>query len=178
MEHFYLGCDVSKGYADFIIINANKRIIEPAFQLDDTFDGHNCLHNILRNFFAKYPDATLFAAVESTGGLENNWLNFFYKLGQIMNIKAARLNPSGINKLYDASLTRNINDKISAKPRVLGAEYLIVFPEKVSYNTEDPYKSLKKQWIFIEMLKKQQTQLLNQLSIHIYTAFPFLVKYC
>lgn len=76
MNSFYLGCDVSKGYADFVIIDAKKNIVEPNFQLDDTFDGHNRLYDILNDFFKEYPQSTLYAAVESTGGLENNWLNF------------------------------------------------------------------------------------------------------
>ena len=175
MKKFYLGCDVSKGYGDFIIMDSEKTIIESNFQLDDTFEGHNFLHNILLDFFEKQTDAILFAAVESTGSLENNWLNLFYRLGQTMNIKATRINPLPINRLYDASLTRNVNDKISAKTI---AEYLIIFPEKLIYNQNDPYESLKKQWTFLVMLKKQKTQLLNQLSTHIYTTFPFMVKFC
>jgi transposase len=175
MNSFYLGCDISKGYADFIILDADKDIVEPVFQLDDTFDGHNSLHNILTKFFKNHPEATLFAGVESTGGLENNWLNLFYKLSSLMNIKAARVNPLGPKALLEAAMDRNINDAISA--RVI-AEYLITYPQKISYNTEDPYVSIRKQWNFIETLKKQRTQLLNQLSIQIYTSFPFLVKYC
>jgi len=46
---------------------------------------------------------------------------------------------------------RNVNDGISTKTI---AEYLIAYPEKVSYNTDDPYSSLRKQWNFTEMLKK------------------------
>jgi len=37
---------------------------------------------------------------------------------------------------------RNVNDGISTKTI---AEYLIAYPEKVSYNTDDPYSSLRKQ---------------------------------
>jgi transposase len=175
MNNFYLGCDVSKGYADFIILDSEKGIIESPFQLDDTFEGHCCLYELLDRFFKIHPDTNLYAAVESTGGLENNWLNLFHKLAEIFNIRAARVNPSAIKALYDASLTRNINDGISAQ---IIAEYLITYPEKVSYNTDDPYVTLRKQWNYIEILKKQRTQLLNQLSVHLYTALPFLVKYC
>jgi len=175
MSNYYLGCDVSKGYADFIILDSGKKIIEHVFQIDDTFDGHNSLYNLLVKFFDTYEDATLYAAVESTGGLENNWLALFYKLTGVMNIQAARLNPLCIKALYNASLTRNINDGISAKTI---AEYLIVYPEKVSYNTDDPYSTLRKQWNFTEMLKKQRTQLLNQFSILLYESFPFLIRYC
>jgi len=175
MSNYYLGCDVSKGYADFIILDSAKKIIEPVFQLDDTFEGHNQFYRFLQDFFKQYPVATLFSAVESTGGLENNWLSLFKKLSDLMDIKATRINPVGPNALHKASLKRNSNDAISAK---LIAEYLITYPEKVNYTSDDPYISLRKQWNLIEMYKKQKTQLLNQLSILLYTSMPFLVKYC
>ena len=37
MTSFYLGDDVSKGYADFLIINAKKQQVAQNFQLGDTF---------------------------------------------------------------------------------------------------------------------------------------------
>jgi hypothetical protein len=92
-----------------------------------------------------------------------------------MNLKSARINPVGPNALHKASLERNSNDAISAK---LIAEYLITYPEKVNYNADDPYVSLRKQWNLIETYKKQKTQLLNQFNILLYTSMPFLIKYC
>ena len=135
MSNYYLGCDVSKGYADFIILDSTKKIIEPVFQLDDTFEGHNQLYRFFQYFFKQYPGSTLFSAVESTGGLENNWLSLFRRLSDLMDIRSARINPVGPNALHKASLERNSNDAISAK---LIAEYLITYPEKVIYNTDDP----------------------------------------
>lgn len=175
MANYYLGCDVSKGYADFIILDSSKKIIEPVFQLDDTFEGHNQLYRFLDDFIKHHPDASLFSAVESTGGLENNWLALLKRLSDLMNIKSSRINPVGPNALHKASLERNSNDAISAK---LIAEYLIAFPEKVDYQSDDPYASLRKQWTLIEIYQKQKIQLLNQLSILLYTSMPFLVKYC
>ena len=50
MKNFYLGADVSKGYSDFMLLDAKKRRIEEDFQLDDTFDGHQKLYQtILKN---------------------------------------------------------------------------------------------------------------------------------
>jgi len=175
MLSYYLGCDVSKGYADFIILDRTKKIVEPVFQLDDTFEGHNQFCRFLQDFFKQYPGSTLFSAVESTGGLENNWLSLFRRLSDLMDIKSTRINPVGPNALHKASLERNSNDAISAK---LIAEYLITYPEKVNYNADDPYVSLRKQWNLIEMYKKQKTQLLNQFNILLYTSMPFLIKYC
>jgi hypothetical protein len=73
MKSFYLGIDVSKGYADFVIINAKKQPVVQNFQLDDTFESHSRLYAILQAFLAEHPKATLYAAMESTGGYENPW---------------------------------------------------------------------------------------------------------
>jgi transposase len=78
-----MGGDVSKGYCDFVILNSDKKIVEPNFQLDDTPHGHKILTDNLRAFFARRPQATLRIGFESTGGYENNWyhtlLNLAYK---------------------------------------------------------------------------------------------------
>jgi len=67
-----MGIDVSKGYADFMIINSKKQPVAQSFQLDDTFEGHRMLYNTLGAFLAKHDDATLFAGMESTGGYEKH----------------------------------------------------------------------------------------------------------
>ena len=63
MQRFYLGIDASKGYADFVILDANKVIVQRNFQLDDTFKGHCCLTERLRLFFKEHPEAELSAAI-------------------------------------------------------------------------------------------------------------------
>lgn len=174
MSDYFMGIDVSKGYADFIILDKRKQVCEEVFQLDDTFEGHHKLFGILEEFFKKDRDACIYAAVESTGGLENNWFNFLLGLNSIMNIKIARINPMGPVAHLKASMQRNVNDAISAR---IIAEYLISYSEKISYNFEDSYSHLRKVFNFIETLKKQKTQFTNQLSILIYTSMPFLIKY-
>jgi len=49
MESYFMGIDVSKGYADFVILDAKKNIVEPNFQLDDTFKSHCKLFDILKS---------------------------------------------------------------------------------------------------------------------------------
>jgi transposase len=73
LQPFYMGIDVSKGYADFMIIDRQKNPVIKGFQLDDTFDGHRCLYKTLEHFITEHPDASLFVGMESTGGYENNW---------------------------------------------------------------------------------------------------------
>jgi len=52
MTPFYVGIDVSKGYADFMIINAQKQPVVQGFQLDDTFEGH-----YLEPVFSRSPES-------------------------------------------------------------------------------------------------------------------------
>ncbi len=175
MQNYYLGIDVSKGYADFVIVNSKKHCVAENFQLDDTFDGHCRLYEILCGFFEKHPESILYAAVESTGGYENNWFSSLVSFHGTLNIRTARLNPLGVSANSKASLKRNVTDKISAQNV---AEYMIAHPEKVSYQQQNHLGSLRKQWSFIKMLTKQSTQLFNQLEPLIYSANPELLAYC
>lgn len=175
MQSYYLGIDVSKGYADFIILDASKKPIMPNFQLDDTFDGHCQLYNTLCEFSQEHPAAVIYAAVESTGGYENNWFSSLTKFQGTLTLNSTRLNPSGVNANSKAALNRIVTDKISAQNV---AEYMISHPEKVSYQQEDSLASLRKQWSFVRMLTKQCTQLLNQLEALLYSANPELLVFC
>lgn len=175
MKNFYLGADVSKGYSDFMLLDAKKRRIEEDFQLDDTFDGHQKLYHLLSGLCAQHPDAQIYAAVESTGGYENNWFDALVKFQSSLPLKTARLNPCGVHHNSKAGLERNITDPISAENV---AKYMIEHPENVTYQQQDPMASLRKQWSFIKMLLKQKTQLLNQLESNLYTANPEVLAYC
>lgn len=175
MNPFYLGCDVSKGYGDFVIIDAQKETLVENFQLDDTFEGHTCLYKQLESLLKKHPGAKISAGIESTGGYENNWYHTLIKFQTTLDIQTAHVNPVGITHDSKAGLQRNGTDKISARNI---AEYLIRHPETICYNKENPFASLKKQWGFISLLKKQVTQLLNQLESLLYTSNPELLVYC
>jgi transposase len=175
MNAFYMGNDASKGYGDFVILDAKKQEVEPNFQLDDTFDGHRKLYEILEKFFHNHSDCTLYAAVESTGGYEDNWYHFLVNCSLCFNIKTARLNPFAVSKHNQAGMKRNRTDKISARDI---AEYLINHPDKVSYQKFDPMAPLKSQWNYIELLNKQKVQLLNVLEKNLYRANTELVAYC
>jgi transposase len=175
MQQYYMGGDVSKGYADFVILDSTKQPVEGNFQLDDTQLGHNQLHEQLVVFFDKHPDAKLHAAVESTGGYENNWYSTLSRFQGSLNIETARLNPEGVSHNSKADLKRIITDKVSAQSI---AEYLVAHPDKVIYQQQDYWGSLRKQWSFVKMLTKQSTQLLNQLESLVYSANPEILKYC
>jgi transposase len=172
--NYYLGGDVSKGYADFVILNFEKTVIENNFQLDDTNDGHGKLYELLLDFFKKYPSAHIYASVESTGGYENNWYNFLCKCKCELQLSVARLNPVGVHHNLKASMNRNITDKISA---CAIAEYLLSHGDKIRYDSQDNYADLRKQKKYIDMLIKQKVQLGNQLEKILYSANPEILIY-
>ena len=175
MKNYYLGIDASKGYSDFIILNHKKQPMMENIQLDDTFEGHCRLYELVDGFLEDHPESMVYAAVESTGGYENNWYRCLLEFQGSLDLKSTRLNPLGVHHNSKASLNRNVTDKISAKNV---AEYIIAHPEKISYEQQDSLAGLRKQWGFVNMLTKQSTQLLNQLESLIYTANPEIVQYC
>lgn len=175
MSNYYLGIDVSKGYADFITLDSKKHVVEPNFQLDDTFEGHSQLYNFLDQCLTDHPDSTVYAAVESTGGYENNWFSSLHKFQEALNVKVARLNPKGVNHHGKADLKRIITDKVSAK---MIAEYIINYPEKISYQSEDYFYSIRRKWHFIKSLIKEKSKFLNQLESLVYNANPDILVYC
>ena len=175
MKAFYLGIDVSKGYSDFVILDFKKVPVVKGFQLDDTFEGHSRLYEILKRFLVDHPKAVLYAGVESTGGYESNWYKLLLSFNDSLNIQAARLNPSGVAYNSKADLKRNKTDKISAQSV---AEFLISHPEKVTYQVHDFLTGIRKQWGFIQILKKQCTQFRNQLQSLLYISNPELLNFC
>jgi transposase len=174
MNNYFLGCDVSKGYADFVIIDERKYVVEKNFQLDDTFNGHNQLFQILKYFIEKDSEAFLYAAVESTGGYENNWFQTFKKFSRELPVKVVRINPFAIAHSNKAAMKRVTNDRISASTI---AEYQIHHPEKLQYNQDDAYQTFKRLVTTTLMLKKTKSQFVNELETLLYVANPEIIKY-
>ncbi len=170
----YLGIDVSKGYADCTLLNQNRKILEENFQLDDTFAGHTKLFSILTKYYTADEHVIFHAGVESTGGYENNWYNSLMNFQKDLPVKVARLNPLGVHYSNKADLTRVITDKVSARSI---AEYMIGFPDKINYDVDDEFVNLRRQRTYINLLKSQKTQQLNQLEKILYAAFPEIISY-
>lgn len=170
----YLGGDVSKGYADWVVLSENKQIVHENFQLDDTYAGHCQLYTMLESYFDRNNGLEMYAAVESTGGYENNWFSTLKSYQKVFNLKVARINPSGVNLNRRAAMKRNVTDAISA---LSIAEYIINHPDNIVYDQEDKWKTLCRHWNFVEMQKAQRTQTINQLETILYCANPILMRY-
>jgi len=170
----YLGGDASKGYTDWVIISETKKKLLDNFQLDDTFEGHNQLYNAIKCCVDKYPNVEIYAALESTGGYENNWLNTLKGYQKVFNIQVARVNPLAVFHDSKANMTRTITDAVSA---ISIAEYQINHPDNIRYEQDTTWKSLRRHWNFVELQKKQRVQTINQLDALLYSANPMLLTY-
>lgn len=177
MKEAFLGIDVSKGYADFFLIDKKKKILEPNFQLDDTAKGHSKLIEVLKTLKQKHQITMIYSAVESTGGYENNWLNLLKGKGPEINLQVARVNPYGVKQDSKAGMIRTETDGESAR---CVAEYLVNHPEKVTYNDPgyDLFDSLRRLFKHIRTIVKQKAQLQAKLEKHLYLVFPELLSYC
>src|SRR5699024_7270716 len=134
----FLGIDVSKGYADFLLLDVNKNVLEESFQLDDNKAGREQLSELIDHWFSQGLQE-LFCGVESTGGYENNWYRFLRENNSDNKVKVTRLNPRGVKSIGEASLKRTITDAVSAENI---AVYLISFPEKIIYSNSE-YEGLQ-----------------------------------
>jgi transposase len=172
-----LGVDVSKGYADFLLINEEKIPFEKTFQLDDTREGHQLLEGLLQRFRNVYDISMISCGMESTGGFENNWYEFLHGLSQRFPIRVSRINPKAIKAHRDANLQRNITDAESARAI---AEYLIDHEAKVDYGQggSTSYNTYRSFHRAIQLQIKQQVQLRNQLKQLLYSIFPEILLYC
>ncbi len=91
-----------------------------------------------------------------------------------MDIQVARINPLGVYHSNKANLKHVTTDKTSAFSI---AEYLINHGDNVIYGSTDYFVNLRRQRAFVQLLKSQKTQLLNQFQSLCYDAFPEIVKY-
>lgn len=172
----YLGIDVSKGYADFTLLDREKNQLEEVFQLDDTREGHDCLKKQLERMINRYELNHVYCALESTGGFENNWYGSLVAWSKKMTLSVTRLNPSGVKNNIAAGLNRNVTDALSSR---YIAEYIIAHGDAARYEVQDvEYSSFRSLHKHINLQKKQQTQLVNQLKAILYSGFPELMRYC
>lgn len=174
----FLGIDVSKGYADFILLGSEAEVIESDFQLFDNRQGHARLKVLIRKWKDNGIDQ-LFCGVESTGGYENNWYSLLKGLQSSGELLVSRLNPKAVKSVSDAVMRRSITDAVSAENIAL---YLLKFPEKVNYSEGVRLSQKSKEGrchlTSIRMFLKQKTQLGNQLEMLLYEYFPEILIYC
>jgi transposase len=172
---WYLGIDVSKGYADFALFSEDLQPVEEVFQLDDTKQGHDQLVHWFGKLFKRHPELQIDCGVESTGGYENNWYALLLKLGSRMPIRAVRLNPSVVKNASKALLNANKTDAESAREI---AGYLKRYADQVTYTTEESaYVGYRSLYNHLDKVRRQKTEMINELKQLLYSNFPELERF-
>jgi len=109
-----IGVDVSKGYADFLGLNSDREFVLDLFQLDDNKSGHTQLEEQLLALKREHkPDRILFV-VESSGGLEDNWLRTVKSEPLSNFVEGYRLNPKVTHHEYRVQHRNSISDRVSS----------------------------------------------------------------
>ena len=178
-QAMYLGIDVSKGYADFYLMDSSKHSKEKSFQLDDNHEGHQELEQYLIHHTSL--ENKIICGLESTGGYEQNWLMSLKGLTKKHPVEVYKLNPKGVKHQIESSLKRTITDSVSAEG--IAAYLANNYEEKKldwhnSTFQEDQTRSGRHCLRFVNGLIKQQTARNNQLEKLIYQNFPELLTYC
>jgi transposase len=172
MPMLSLGVDVSKGYADCCFLNEAGSVLSGSRRFDDTPDGHAAVLQCLDQLAARYPEATWQIGLESTGGLERNWLRLFHQWG-----KGAvyRLNPLAVKQYLARELHRNGSDPHSARGI---AQYL----QAGRRPADRPLTTLPEGplllYRFVRHSLKRLTQVKNQLQTLLPVVQPDLVRCC
>lgn len=79
--NLYVGADISKGYADFCVMDGKGQVRQEV-QLDDTRRGHDRMSGLIEELSKEVADEEeLLVGMEATGGMEANWMQLFENLG-------------------------------------------------------------------------------------------------
>lgn len=171
----YLGIDVSKGYADLIVLDDNRKQVGKPFQLYDMKEGYAELESHLDSLVKRHNPLQIIAAVESTGTLENHWLSVLSNLKGKYPLQVARLNPYAVSQYRQADMSIQITDRSSS---LAIARYLISHPDRVNFYEPSRYELYRKGISQIQLLLKQKVQLSNKLHQYLYEYFPEVVPIC
>ena len=181
-KEFFIGSDISKGYADFIILDSELTPIkikgsEKGFKLDDTPEGHRVLKRIIKNLQDKYDDSVITIGFESTGGYENNWINYLQNEKEELNLKIVRLNGYKINKHTKATMNEVITDPSSAYSI---ADYMIRYKDTLHYlekeHRAEKYRELGKEFKFANRREDQAKEAIGELETMLVTTNPGMLS--
>jgi len=176
-KYGFLGNDVSKGFADFKLLDAQGNTLEKVFQLDDNQAGRDKLEELIEGFLKTHQLEKIVIGIESTGGYENNWYNNLRSKQEKLAIEVFRINPRNIHHQYKVENKLSIDDGVSAE---VIASYLRknyghndLSPKRLNPSqNQDSKRRLHK---YIESQVRQNVRTKNQLEKLLYSYLPELL---
>lgn len=175
MKTIFVSGDVSKGYIDVAFVDESGKALAGSGRFDDTAEGHAQVEKEISIKNAKENSVRFVVGLESSGGLERNWLRLFRNLKSKYEMEVLLLNPLAVKKYLDRHLHRNVNDRISA----LGiAEYLRLGrrPEEVPF---EPYlEGARTLYRCVKNVIARVAQVRTELQSLLPVVQPELVQFC
>ena len=110
-----IGCDSSKGRIDVEIRNHHGTVLHTGI-FDDTPDDHAELSRLIDALRERHPEARFLVGIESTGGMERNWLAFFRREKRwVKTMRVFKLNAAAVHAFRSAQLHRAPGDAAAAR---------------------------------------------------------------
>jgi transposase len=169
-----IGCDSSKGRIDVEIRNHHGTVLHTG-AFDDTPDGQINLRKIVDDLRERYPTTTFLVGIESTGGMERNWLSFFrHEKRWVKNMRVFRLNATAVHAYRKTKLHRAAGDAAAATDI---ARYLLDHCARQEPKQEAEagpvvfYRTIRA--LIVEM-----TSTVQRLQALLVAANPDLVRFC
>lgn len=175
MITLFLGVDVSKGYADAACMEQAGGLIVGGGRYDDTPAGHNAMSAWVTGTMASRNGACLVVGLESSGGLERNWMRLFRTMAADLPVKAYLLNPLAVKRFLERDLHRNVTDALSARGI---AKYL----RQGMSLTEVPYEPYMEGFLTLYRCLRgsigRVAMMQNELQSLLPRVHPGLVRFC
>lgn len=168
MERVFIGIDVSKGHADFSIVNEKKIKIIDNFKLFDNATGHITLINILKKFKSKSPNLIIYCAMESTGRYETHWNDLLTKYNELAD-RVYIVNGFNIKHYHKSFKEKNKTDSISS---FVIAHYLTANYNNLTYNIAPTVTFTREIVKSINLIDKSIVEATNRLRMEAYVYFP------
>lgn len=109
-----IGCDSSKGRIDVEIRNNHGTVLHSGI-FDDTPDDHAALSRVVDGVRERNPEARFLIGIESTGGMERNWLAFFRREKRwVKTMSVFKLNAMAVHAFRSSQLHRAPGDAAAA----------------------------------------------------------------
>jgi len=174
MGYIAIGGDVSKGRLDIVICNESGTRLH-AGVYDDTAAGHQAVQREVTVLRERYPGAVFLVGLESTGGLERNWLAFFRDERRwVKGMQVHRLSPLQVQRHLSADLHRSVTD-VSAAAGI--ARYLLERVRDRPIRDDAPSAAVQ----FYRTLRSvmhRRMEVEQQLHAVLIQIHPELVQYC
>lgn len=171
---YYLGIDVSKGYADFCLLSHDGQVLDEQV-LDDTAAGHEQLRKLIKTFSAGPESPAFEVGLEATGGFERNWLKTLGQFGELAPIETFLVNPLAVKRFMQQDLHGNKTDRISARAI---AQYMRQGLRRNEVPFEEHLEGAKAVVRMVRAMVRQAADLRNRIQMLMQRAQPELVQYC